>query len=65
MNSVICPLVQCSHVMLLFKNNAFVPCTMLTCDITVHPLKKKKKKNKQTNKQGFGNANPNPHQVNP
>ena len=31
--------------MLLFTNNAFVPCTVLTCDVTVHALKKKKKKN--------------------
>ena len=30
--------------MLLFTNNAFVPCTVLTCDVTVHALKKKKRK---------------------
>ena len=42
MNSAICPLAQCSHVMLLFTNSVFVPCTVLTCDITVHPLEEKK-----------------------
>ena len=41
-----CPLslVQCSNVMLLFTNSAFVHYIVLTCDITVHLLKKKKKK---------------------
>ena len=28
--------------MLLFTNSAFVSCTVLTCDVTVHALKKKK-----------------------
>ena len=44
-------------------NNAwtmfFVPCTVNSCDINVHALKKKKKVWKR--KRGFGNADPNPH----
>ena len=54
--------------MLLFTNNAFVPCTVLTCDVTVHALEEKKNKEKQKkkkkkekdsiHKRGFGNADP-------
>ena len=33
--------------MLLFTNNAFVPCTVLTCDVTVHALEEKKKQKKK------------------
>ena len=36
--------------MLLFTNNAFVPCTVLTCDVTVHALEVKKNKKKQKKK---------------
>ena len=35
---------------------------MLTCDVTVHALKKKKKRKKK-GKHGFGNAEPNPHLI--
>ena len=35
--------------MLLFMNSAFVPCTVLTCDVTVHALKKEKEKEKAEN----------------
>ena len=66
MNSVMGPvchlsLAQCSHVMLLFTNSVFVPCTVLACDVTVHVLKKKKRGRKC--KRGFGNVNPNRHLV--
>ena len=40
----------------------FVPCTVLTCDITIHTLKGKKKGGGgKKRKRGFGNADPNPH----
>ena len=35
--------------MLLFTNNAFVPGTVLTCDVTVHVLEKEKKNGENTN----------------
>ena len=34
---------------------------MLTCDVTIHALKKEKKRKGRKHKRGFGNVDPNPH----
>ena len=59
-------------------NSAFVPCTVLICDFTVHEQclcllhnahmwyyysRAEKKKKKKKKKRGFGNAEPNPHLI--
>ena len=44
---------------LLFTNSAFVPCTVLTCEVIVHALEKQKKKKEKKTwvwKRGFSHV---------